>query len=188
MDDRIEETAIDDLLVVHTPVYQDERGQFQEIHSEERFASQDIPIDFERTFYSQSDRDVLRGLHLQLPPFQEAKLVSCLHGKIFDVAVDLRPDSETYGEAVTACLSGTATASLCIPRGFAHGFVALADDSIVHYMSDNEYAPDHQSGIHWADESVGVDWPVTDPIVSEKDQNLGSLAAFGQQFRSADEK
>lgn len=183
MDGGFEETAIDDVSIVHTPVYRDERGQFQVIHDEGLFESAGRDVAFRRTLSSRSDEGVLRGLHIQTAPYTEAKLVSCLHGEIFDVAVDLRHDSETYGDAVTVRLSGDGTASLFIPRGFAHGFVALADDSIVHYMSDNEYAPDHESGVHWADETVGIDWPVTDPIVAEKDERLGSLASFTDRHR-----
>ena len=184
MDISVESTAIDDVVLVHTPTYEDQRGHLQEIHATDGFAGEGIDVDFERTLYSRSDSGVLRGLHLQTPPYQEAKLVSCLHGEIFDAAVDLRPESDTYGEAVTARLSGIGTASFLIPRGFAHGFVSLADDSVVHYMSDNDYAPDHQSGVHWADDTVGIDWPVADPVVSEKDEQLGSLAAFGGQEHS----
>ncbi|MEF8884335.1 MAG: dTDP-4-dehydrorhamnose 3,5-epimerase [Haloarculaceae archaeon] len=183
MDRGFEETDIDGVSVVHAPVYRDERGQFQVIHEEDSFESADSDVSFQRTLYSRSDGGVLRGLHIQTEPYTEAKLVSCLHGEIFDVAVDLRHGSETYGDAVTARLSGDGTASLFISRGFAHGFVALADDSIVHYMSDNEYAPDHETGVHWADDSVGIDWPVVDPIVAEKDERLGSLADFTDRCR-----
>ncbi|QSG11325.1 dTDP-4-dehydrorhamnose 3,5-epimerase or related enzyme [Halapricum desulfuricans] len=183
MDRGFEETEIDGVALVHTPVYRDERGRLQMIHDQDLFESAGRDVSFQRTLYSRSDRRVLRGLHIQTEPYTEAKLVSCLHGEIFDVAVDLRRGSETYGDAVTVRLSGDGTASLFIPRGFAHGFVALADDSVVHYMSDNEYAPDHASGVHWADHSVGIDWPVTDPVVAERDEKLGSLAAFTERHR-----
>ncbi len=178
MDVKFEQTSIEGVYLVHTPIHRDERGHLQELHEKKAFYEYKSGPTFKRSFYSKSRKDVLRGLHIQNPPYQQSKLVSCLSGKIFDVAVDLREESDSFGETVTAILSGNSTESLLLPRGFAHGFVSLSDDTLIHYLSDNKYAPDYESGIYWASSELDIDWPIKDPIVSEKDEQLPSFSDY----------
>lgn len=178
MNVEFEPISIEGVYFVHTPIHEDERGHLQELHEKEAFHDHKSSPTFKRSFYSTSKRGVLRGLHIQDPPYQQSKLVSCLSGKIFDVAVDLRKGSDSFGETVTAILSGSSTESLLLPRGFAHGFVSLSDDTLIHYLSDNKYAPDYESGIHWASSGLDIEWPIKDPIVSEKDEQLPSFSEY----------
>jgi dTDP-4-dehydrorhamnose 3,5-epimerase len=168
-------TDINDVVLVKPDVFEDERGLLLETYDREAFETAGISTEFVLQFYSRSVRNVLRGLHQQSEPYQQAKLIRCFSGEIFDVAVDVRPESETYGEYVSSTLSADNKHALFVPSGFLHGFVALTDDALVHYAVDNEYAPDHERGVVWNDPDIGIDWPVADPLVSEKDRNWPRL-------------
>jgi dTDP-4-dehydrorhamnose 3,5-epimerase len=170
-----ERTAIEDVVVVKPEVFVDERGIFLETFETSAFESVGIESDFVLEYYSESKQRVLRGLHQQAPPHQQAKLVRCFDGRIYDVAVDARPKSSTYGEYVARRISDEDKHAIFVPRGFLHGFVTLSERALVHYHVDNEYAPEHEVGVRWDDPTIGIDWPVSDPILSEKDSKWGTL-------------
>jgi dTDP-4-dehydrorhamnose 3,5-epimerase len=133
---------------------------------------------------SKSSKGVLRGLHFQLPPYQQAKLVRVIEGEVLDVAVDLRKDSKTYGQHYSILLSGENKKQFFVPRGFAHGFVVLSETAIFSYKVDNLYAPTHDSGILWNDETLNIDWNIDSALIqlSEKDKNLSSFKDFNSPF------
>lgn len=170
-----ERTDIPDVILVKPEVFEDERGYFLETYDKKFFENAGVSAEFVLEFYSRSMQNVLRGLHQQATPHQQAKLVRCFSGEIFDVAVDIRPDSSTYGEYVSYFLSEENKYALFIPRGFLHGFVTLSESALVHYKVDNEYAPEHECGVIWDDSDLGIEWPIDDPIISEKDQEWPRL-------------
>jgi len=128
-------------------------------------------------------KGVLRGLHFQLPPNEQAKLLRVVKGKIFDVIVDLRKKSETFGKRESFELSSENFEMIFIPRGFAHGFVTLEDDTEIIYKVDNFYAPESDSGIIWNDPDLNIDWPTQEPILSEKDGQLQFFKNFDNPFK-----
>ncbi len=165
-----EPTQIDDVVIIKPEVYEDKRGFFLESYDRDEFAENGIPTEFVLEFYSQSKQRVIRGLHHQTHPYRQAKIVRCFDGEIFDVAVDVRPSSDSFGEYVSHRLSSENKHALYIPRGFLHGFATVSSSAVVHYKLDNQYAPDHEHGVRWDDQEIGIDWPVDSPIVSKKDQ------------------
>jgi dTDP-4-dehydrorhamnose 3,5-epimerase len=164
----------------------DARGWFTEVYSEQAFAALGITVRFVQDNHSMSaEPGVLRGLHFQTPPFAQAKLVRCIRGRIFDVAVDVRKASPTYGRWIGAELSAQNGDQLFVPVGFAHGFLTLEPGTEVIYKVSAPYAPAHDAGVHWRDPDIGVQWPLlTDarPVLSAKDNNQPSLAAFDSPF------
>ncbi len=166
---------IPDVILIKPKVFEDERGFFMETYKKPDFEKAGIKGDFIQDNHSKSKYGVLRGLHFQREPYAQAKIVRCIKGIIYDVAVDLRRDSPTFGKWVGVILSEHNKYQLYIPRGFAHGFVVLSDVAEVMYKVDNIYAPDYEAGIIWDDPDIGIDWPVDDPIVSEKDRKLPTL-------------
>lgn len=169
------ELRLDDVVVAEPDVFRDERGFLLESYDAEEFAENGISEGFCLDFYSKSEQGVVRGMHFQRPPHSQAKLVHCSVGEVFDVVVDVRPDSDTFGEYVSRTLSEENREILYVPEGFAHGFATLSENAYVHYKGSDTYAPEQQGGIHWADPDVGVDWPVDKPVVSERDQALPKL-------------
>jgi len=168
-------TEIHDVIVVEPRVFKDDRGFFLEKYKMSDFKKNGINIDFFQDNYSKSTRGVLRGLHFQKAPSAQAKLVSCIRGKIFDVAVDIRPESLTFKKWVGVELSEENKKMLYMPEGFAHGFVVLSDEAEVAYKASNEYSPEHDAGIRWDDPQIAVNWGVENPLVSEKDEKLPFL-------------
>ncbi len=166
-------------VVEVTPeVFTDERGAFAEIFKQSDFATQGIPFGVKQINQSKSKQGVIRGLHYQQAPQAQAKLVRVMAGEIFDVAVDIRPGSATYGKWVGVHLSANKGNMLFVPAGFAHGFgVVSAEADVVYYCSE-EYAPEAESGIMWNDAHVGVKWPIETPILSEKDLHYAELEAL----------
>ena len=166
--------------------FADERGWFSETYNENRFLAAGIPARFVQDNHSMSrGAGVLRGLHFQTPPRAQAKLVRCVRGRIFDVAVDVRRGSPTYGRWVAAELSGDDGEQLFVPVGFAHGFLTLEPDSEVIYKVSDVYAPQCDGGIRWDDATIGVRWPLENgaaPQLSPKDAALPSLADFDSPF------
>lgn len=177
-----ESTAIDDVVIIRPEVFKDDRGFLLETYEQEAFDERGLSTDFILEFYSASTQGVLRGLHQQADPYQQAKVVRCFDGEIFDVAVDVRPDSNTFGSYVSRRLSGENKQAMYIPRGFLHGFVTLSSRALVHYKVDNEYAPKHERGVRWDDSDIGIQWPTESPVVSEKDQQWPRLqeSIYGQ--------
>ena len=169
-------TAIADVLIVQPKIHADPRGYFLETFHAERYASAGIPGPFVQDNLSFSRRGVLRGLHYQWPNPQ-GKLVCVLQGAIFDVAVDIRRQSPTFGRWVGIDLTDADHRQLWIPPGFAHGFCVLSDTALVSYKCTALYAPDCERAIRWDDPDLAIDWPVTAPELSAKDAAAGTLAA-----------
>ncbi|RME79262.1 MAG: dTDP-4-dehydrorhamnose 3,5-epimerase [Planctomycetota bacterium] len=163
---------IEDVVLVIPKIFIDERGVFLETFKASDFQKAGIPTHFVQDSQSLSKINVVRGLHYQLPPMAQGKLVRALRGSLFDVAVDIRKGSPTYGQWVSAFLTEENQHMLWIPPGFAHGVAALEDNSILLYKVTAEYAPHLDRGIFWNDPELGISWPVKNPILSEKDQNL----------------
>ncbi len=171
------DTDIDGLLVIKPDVYTDKRGFFTETFQAHRYAETGINCGFVQDNLSCSTKGTLRGLHFQINKPQ-AKLVHVISGEIFDVAVDLRPGSPTFGKWEGVVLSGTNHLQLYIPEGFAHGFFVLSDTAYFGYKCSNFYAPDDEGGLLWSDPDIGIHWPAGNPIISARDLNLPCLSAL----------
>jgi dTDP-4-dehydrorhamnose 3,5-epimerase len=157
----------------------DERGYFMRWYDRESFARAGLPTEWVQGNESSSRRNVVRGLHFQRPPHAEAKLVRAIAGAVFDVFVDLRRGSPTYGQWDAVELTATRKNAVLIPRGFAHGFCARTDDAVVSYLVDNAYAPQAEGGLAWDDPALGIAWPLQGPaIVSQRDRAWPPLAAL----------
>jgi dTDP-4-dehydrorhamnose 3,5-epimerase len=180
----VEKTFYSGLLVIHPDIFYDERGSFQETYHLDRYDQAGVRAGFRQDNISRSFRGVLRGLHFQRPPYNQGKLVSVVSGAVFDVAVDIREGSPTYGGWFGIFLSEENRTQLWIPSGFAHGFLALSDVAVFSYKCTAGYFPEHQGGIVWNDPSIGIDWPDAgaDPILSDKDSHLPRLAEIGKVF------
>ncbi|AEF95736.1 dTDP-4-dehydrorhamnose 3,5-epimerase [Methanotorris igneus] len=168
-------TKIPDVILIKPKVFGDERGFFMETYKKEDFEKVGIKGEFIQDNHSKSRYGVLRGLHFQRKPYAQAKIVRCIRGVIFDVAVDLRRNSPTFGKWVGVILSEYNKYQLYIPRGFAHGFCVLSDVAEVIYKVDNVYAPDYEEGVIWNDRDIGIEWPIDEPILSEKDKKWPTL-------------
>lgn len=173
---RFEPTEIADVVQVTPTRHEDARGDFAEIWRRTPFAAAGVGADFVQDNLVRSTARVVRGLHYQLPPAAQGKLVHVLHGEIFDVAVDLRSGSATFGRHVACRLSAAEGNGLWIPPGFAHGYAVLSDRADVLYKVTAEYDPTLDRGIRWDDPALGVRWPVLDPVLSAKDRALPTLA------------
>jgi len=161
----------------------DARGYFMRFYNREIFAARGLQTVWEQESVSfNKKKNTLRGLHFQLPPFNETKIVRVASGAIFDVFVDLRKNSETYGEWDAIELSAENDTAVYIPKGFAHGFKTLADDTLVEYKIDAGYDSDAASGIRWNDPTLAVEWNTENPIVSERDEKLPFFADFDSPF------
>ena len=169
-------TAIADVLLVQPAVHRDTRGHFLETFHAERYALAGIPGPFVQDNLSFSQRGVLRGLHYQWPRPQ-GKLVHVLQGEVFDVAVDIRRDSPTFGRWVGVTLSAENHHQLWIPPGFAHGFCVTSDAAQVAYKCTDYYVPENEHSIRWNDADIGIAWPISTPVLSGKDAAAGSLQA-----------
>jgi dTDP-4-dehydrorhamnose 3,5-epimerase len=167
-------TSIPDLYVIEPSVFGDDRGYFLESFNLNKFEDNLGPINFVQDNESKSSKGVLRGLHFQKPPFDQAKLVRCVEGRVIDVAVDIRKGSPTYGKHLAIELSGKNKRQLFVPRGFAHGFYVLSESCVFTYKVDNTYAPEYDSGIRYDDNELNIDWGLNDDEVqiSVKDKNL----------------
>jgi len=174
--------AIPDVIEIQPNVFPDERGFFLESFKESDFVSNGINEKFVQDNISHSVLGIVRGLHFQKNPKAQAKLVTVIKGKIFDVAVDIRKNSPTYGKWVSQTLSSDEHNLLYIPEGFAHGFCVLSGEADVYYKVSNEYSPEHQDGIVWNDPSLNISWPLTDVIVSDNDKKLPSLENLENSF------
>ena len=168
--------AIPDVILIEPRIFVDARGFFLESYKYSDFAAHGIPEVFVQDNHSRSSKGVLRGLHFQNAPRAQGKLVRVVQGVIFDVGVDIRPGSATFGRWVGELLSDENHHMLYIPPGFAHGFVTLSDSADVIYKVTAEYAPEYDSGVIWNDATIAVQWPVTKPLLSEKDAALPTLA------------
>ncbi|EDG4078336.1 dTDP-4-dehydrorhamnose 3,5-epimerase, partial [Salmonella enterica] len=164
-------TEIPDVLIFEPKVFSDERGFFMESFNQKVFEEAvGRKIEFVQDNHSKSTKGVLRGLHYQVEPYAQGKLVRCIAGEVFDVAVDIRKDSETFGKWVGVNISSENKRQLWIPEGFAHGFLVLSDSADFLYKTSNYYSPIHERGIVWNDPTININWPINiDKILSEKD-------------------
>jgi len=169
---KINKTFIEDLLIIEPQLYKDDRGFFYESYNKNNL-DKVINIVFVQDNESKSNKGVVRGLHFQLPPFEQTKLVRCVSGKILDVVVDLRTNSKTYGKSFSIELSSENNKQLFVPKGFAHGFQVLSEEAIVNYKVDNFYNTKSDSGIIWNDKDLSIDWNRDiKPVLSDKDLKL----------------
>lgn len=167
---KFERQKIEDVILVKPKVFGDNRGFFMEAYKKSEFFENGITIEFNQDNHSKSTKGVLRGLHYQKSPYAQAKLVRCSKGRIYDVAVDIRPESKSFGQYVKVELSEENKHMLFIPEGFAHGFVVLSEEAELLYKASGEYAPQADRGIRWNDETIGINWEIDfEPILSEKD-------------------
>lgn len=175
MNFNVEKGKIPGVLIFQPPVFKDDRGFFQETHHNEKYHAAGISDPFVQDNFSFSKQGVLRGLHYQ-DQHPQGKLVYVISGSIFDVAVDIRPDSPTFGLWEGYCLNDENRHQLFIPAGFAHGFVVLSETAAVMYKCTDIYRPEDDRGIIWNDPTIGIDWPVSAPLLSPKDADLPRLA------------
>lgn len=167
--------SIPEVVLIEPRVFRDERGFFIETYKHSEFADAGIREYFVQDNHSQSSRDVLRGLHYQINPKAQGKLLRCSKGRIFDVAVDIRKGSPDYGKWVGLELSDENNNMIYIPPGFAHGFLTLSDTAEVLYKCTEEYSPGHERGIAWNDPDINIDWTIKAPILSAKDLSYPML-------------
>jgi len=171
-----ERQQIEDVILVKPKVFSDSRGFFMESYKKSDFFANGIDVEFNQDNHSKSTKGVLRGLHYQANPYGQAKLVRCSKGRIYDVAVDIRPESKTFGQYVKVELSEENKHMLYIPVGFAHGFVALTNEVEILYKASGEYVPQADRGIIWNDKDININWEIDfEPLLSEKDKKQPSL-------------
>ena len=181
----VEPLAIADVKVLVPVRHGDHRGYFSEVYNKRLLAEAGIAIDFVQDNQSLSaERGTVRGLHFQVPPFAQAKLVRVVRGSVFDVAVDLRKGSPTFGRHVTVVLSAREGNQVLVPVGFAHGLMTLEPDTEIVYKVSDYFAPDHDLGILWNDPALAIDWPISEEraVLSEKDRRQPEFAAFETPF------
>jgi len=176
--------ALPDVVLLEPKTFGDDRGWFMETYKRSEFEANGIRADFRQDNHSRSTaKGVLRGLHYQKDPAAQGKLVRCVVGAIYDVAVDIRKGSPTYGRWVAAELSAADRNMLWVPPGFAHGFCTLTEISEVMYKATAEYSAPHDRGIRWNDPAIGVRWPIATPVLSTKDAQAPTLADADNTFQ-----
>jgi len=172
-----EKQLIEDIILITPKVFGDNRGFFMETYKKSDFEANGIIGEFNQDNQSKSTKGVLRGLHYQEEPYSQTKIVRCIRGNIYDVAVDIRKNSKTFGKYVKVELSEDNKKMLYIPKGFAHGFVALSDEVEIVYKTQGEYHPLSDRGIIWNDKDIDIDWEIDfEPILSEKDKKHPKLS------------
>lgn len=182
---QIRSLTIPDVRVLIPGKFGDHRGFFSEVYNRRTLAEAGIAIDFVQDNHSRSAfRGTVRGLHFQTPPHAQDKLVRVVRGSVFDVAVDLRRSSPTYGRHVSVVLTAQAWNQILVPVGFAHGFMTLEPDTEVVYKVSDFYAPDHDEGLRWNDPALGIEWPIAEDeaVLSEKDRRQPGFAGFATPF------
>jgi dTDP-4-dehydrorhamnose 3,5-epimerase len=178
----IKEEEIKGILSIFPNVFRDDRGYFFESFNKSRYENIIPSIKFLQDSESSSVKNVIRGLHFQVPPFDQGKLVQVSRGSALDIAVDIRKSSPSYGKHVKVLLCSKRKNQLWIPPGFAHGFCSLEDETIFSYRCTNYYSPEHERSILWDDTTLQIDWEVSDPIISEKDKNGLLFSEFISPF------
>ncbi|MFM5840751.1 dTDP-4-dehydrorhamnose 3,5-epimerase [Aeromonas caviae] len=172
-------TAIPDVLIFEPKVFGDERGFFFESFNHKLFEEAvGYPVTFVQDNHSKSSKGVLRGLHYQLPPHAQGKLVRCVAGEVFDVAVDIRKSSPTFGQWVGVNLSAENKRQLWIPEGFAHGFVTLSESADFLYKTTNYYHRESEGSIYWNDSEINIEWPIEGALLSEKDKVAQTFSEY----------
>ena len=177
------DTSIDGLMILEPQVFADARGYFMETYNTESFKDVGLDVTFVQDNESKSSKGVLRGLHFQTQ-YPQGKLVRVLQGRVFDVGVDLRGGSPTYGQWEGVVLSGENRRMFYVPEGFAHGFLVLSDTAVFSYKCTNLYHPEYDSGIRYDDPDIGIDWPIEagQIVLSDKDKNLKTLSEIKIRF------
>lgn len=173
--------TIKGLIEFNPRIFDDQRGNFFESYRQEMLEKLGLHSEFVQDNQSFSIKNVLRGIHFQAKPYEQAKLVRVVTGKVLDVAVDLRPDSETFGRHIATVLDSSRNNMLFIPEGFGHGFLAL-EDCILQYKCTEYYYPGYDKGIFWNDPDLKINWGITNPEISEKDAALPSFQSFKQNI------
>lgn len=176
----IRECGISGCQEIVPAVFADSRGHFVKVFQAEAFAAHGLTSSFSEDFYTTSHKNVIRGLHFQSPPKDQAKLVYCVSGRVMDVVVDLRVGSPTYGCFASFDLDATRPSCIYIPQGLAHGFCTLSESATLVYKVSKSHAPECDDGIAW--DSAGIPWPTTDPILSDRDRRLTPLADYRSPF------
>jgi len=169
----VKTTKFDNVYTITSTRFVDKRGVFIKTFNKDAFENNGLSVDFSESFYSTSHKNVLRGMHFQLPPFDHDKLVYVTSGKVLDVIVDVRKGSDTYGESSSLILSSVNNKSLYIGKGFVHGYLTISDSATVVYMTSTVHNSDYDTGIRW--NSFGFDWNIKSPIVSDRDRDLPNI-------------
>lgn len=177
---KIFETPLEGLKVLEPRVFEDVRGKFIKIFTDEFFQTSGLEIDIKETYYSISEKNVIRGMHFQTPPFEHLKLVYVPYGKILDVVLDIRKGSATFGKSFSIELTAKNAKVLIIPKGFAHGFKSLEDNTNVTYLQTSVYAPEHDAGLRF--DSFGFDWEIEAPKISQRDSDFVAFNGFDSPF------
>ncbi|MDD5083557.1 MAG: dTDP-4-dehydrorhamnose 3,5-epimerase [Candidatus Moranbacteria bacterium] len=180
----VSKTDLEGVLIIEPRVFADDRGFFMETYNRDRYVQSGIAEVFIQDNVSVSKKGTLRGLHYQAPPFAQGKLIQVVRGSVLDVAVDVRFGSPTFGKHVSIELSAENKKQFFIPAGFAHGFVALEDDTIFSYKCTNLYSPECDRGVLWSDAQIGIDWPFPESelLISEKDRKQPLLKDIAEEF------
>lgn len=175
-------TEIPDLYIIQPKVFEDERGYFFESYNKKILSEAGLHLNFVQDNQSLSQKGVLRGLHLQNPPYAQGKLVNVIKGAVLDVAVDIRKGSPTYGKHIAIELNEDNKTMFWIPEGFAHGFLTLQDNTIFTYKCTNTYNKSSEQSIIWNDKDLNINWGINDPVLSEKDKTAASFRDFKSLF------
>lgn len=178
---KLNSTLIEGCYNIENRAIDDSRGRFVKVFNARAFAELGMDVTFREQYYSCSRKGVVRGLHFQTPPHQHAKLVYCSEGEVMDVVLDLRVGSPSYGKTDSFVLSSKKGNSIYMPAGLAHGFCSLSDNSILIYNVTSEYSPDHDDGVLWS--SVGINWPTSSPIVSDRDSSFKLFSEIESVFK-----
>ena len=178
----IQETSIQDLLIIQPRIFADDRGYFYESYNKKIFLKLGLDLNFVQDNQSLSQKGVLRGLHFQNPPFAQGKLVRVIQGSVLDVVVDIRSNSPTYGQHEKVILSGENKTMFWIPPGFAHGFITLEDNTIFTYKCTVGYNKESESALLWNDPKLNIDWGDINPLISTKDKEAELFENFKSQF------
>ena len=181
MDMHVTPTQLDGVVVIDHDFFRDERGFFIENYHRQRFAEHGIDYEFVQDNHSRSSAKVLRGLHYQDTSAPMGKLVRCTVGRVLDVAVDIRAGSPTFGQWVAIELSADNMRQIMVPTGFAHGFLTLSECAEVQYKCTGFYTPSAEGGLLWNDPDIGIEWPLADPVLSQRDQNGMRLARYAER-------
>ena len=179
---KFKKTNLEDVYVIEPEVFGDQRGFFMETYNKEEFKKHGINVDFVQDNHSKSKKGVLRGLHFQ-KKCPQGKLVRVIKGGVYDVAIDLRKSSKTFGKWFGVELSAENKKMFWVPKGFAHGFVTLEDDTEFVYKCDQFYHPEDEGGLIWNDPGLKIDWPIENPTLSEKDQDFPTLKKLNFFFK-----
>jgi len=180
---QIRETKIDGCYEIEPVIFQDNRGSFIKTFQQDVFSAKQLETNFREEYYSVSYRNVLRGLHFQLPPKEHKKIVYCVLGEVIDAVVDLRISSPTYGQFDIFRLTADNAKIIYIPPGLAHGFYVVSETAIMMYKVSTVYSPEHDAGIKW--NSAGIPWPSKTPVVSKRDSDFLDLSDFKSPFTSS---